>query len=58
MELQGLALVANPANAQSFRVGTLSVGTVRGKLEKWWSLCRGEEWTCAVSKRLCGKWKA
>ena len=40
---------------KTFRVGTLNVGTMRGKQGKWLRQCRAEEWTCAVSRRLGGR---
>ena len=44
VELQGRALVANPANAQSLSVLAHSMwARCGGNLMKWWRLCHGEE---------------
>ena len=59
VELQGRALVANPANAQNlFVLAHLMLARLSRKQVKWWRQCRGEEWTCVVSRRPGGKWKA
>ena len=56
VELQGRALVANPANAQKHSVSAhLTWSRCGGKQAKWLRQCRAEEWTCAVSRRLGGR---